>query len=188
MSEKKEELKENVETGSTGIYAHKIQEVGHNINATMKENVGIGLGDYSSEVDREKATEHREKYDEIVKEETKPEIGEATSLGHKIREVAHTVNANLKEMIGIGVGNYSSEVDRELATIHHEKYEEMTHINKPGEELQELKEEKKDELQEKKEEKKQEFQVKKDEKEKEFRSKEAKDPFNLKSGSGDNKL
>jgi len=124
LEEKKEEMKDKVQGGETGIYGHRLQEVGHTLNANLKENIGIGIGDYCSEVDRQKATEHRELYEEKVKEECKPEVTDSSTIGHKIKEVAHTVNANLKEMIGIGVGNYSSEVDRELASIHKEKYEE----------------------------------------------------------------
>jgi len=128
LEEKKEELKEKTEkSGETGIYGHKLQEVGHTINANLKETVGFGVGDYPSEVDREKVNEHQKEYEEKVKEQQKPEIEESSSLTHKIKEVAHNVNANIKEMIGIGVGNYSSEVDRELANLHKQKYEEKVH-------------------------------------------------------------
>jgi len=50
--------------GETGAFGHKVQELGHTVNANLKQNVGIGLGNYSSEVDREKATEHRVKYED----------------------------------------------------------------------------------------------------------------------------
>jgi len=125
FEEKKEEMKEKLgPKGETGVYGHRLQEIGHSINANLKESIGVGVGDYSSEVDREKAQEHWEGYEKKVQEESKPEIGESSSLVHKVKEVAHVVNANLKEMVGLGFGNYSSEVDREIAQEHKEKYEE----------------------------------------------------------------
>jgi len=130
LEAKKEELKDKLPNqGEPGLYTHRLQEVGHTVNAKLKETVGLGVGDYSSEVDRKKAEEHNEGYMEKVKEESNTDVVESRPIVHKIKEVAHTVNANLKEMIGVGVGNYSSEVDRELVDIHHKKYEEKTQPN-----------------------------------------------------------
>jgi len=111
------------------LVGHKIQEIGHNVNATLKQNIGVGVGDYPSEVDREKAEEHKEKYEEKlektkqkleekkeeVKEEVKDKIPsqiENSLYGHKLQEVGHTINAKLKETVGLGIGDYPSEVDR----------------------------------------------------------------------------
>jgi len=141
LEAKKEELKDKLPNqGETGLYGHKLQEVGHTVNAKLKETVGLGIGDYSSEIDRKKAEEHNEGYMEKVKEESNTEVVESRPIVHKIKEVAHTVNANLKELIGVGVGNYSSEVDRELVNIHHTKYEEKIHPNNTNLDCQEKEE------------------------------------------------
>jgi len=138
LEAKKEELKDKLPNqGEPGLYTHRFEEFGHIVNAKLKETVGLGVGDYSSEVDRKKAEEHNEGYMEKVKEESNTDVVESRPIVHKIKEVAHTVNANLKEMIGVGVGNYSSEVDRELVDIHHKKYEEKIHPNNTNLDCQE---------------------------------------------------
>ena len=126
--------------------AHKVKEFGNDINAKLKENVGVGVGNYSSQVDREKANEHREKYDEQMDRERfeknkreleKRLVGDITEkddrnydrsetgvVGNKIQELGHTLNANLKENLGVGVGNYPPQVDREIATHHRKKFNE----------------------------------------------------------------
>lgn len=145
IEEKKEEAKEKINEGETGKFSHRAQQIGHDVNAVLKENIGIGIGDYPSEVDRERSKEHWEGFQQKVKEEQKPEVGDSTTIGHKIREVVHNINANLKEVIGVGFGNYSSEVDRELAHIHKEEYEKKVEDYKPESDLKsDLKEKKSD--------------------------------------------
>jgi len=124
----------------TGMVGHRIKEIGLRLNANLKETVGVGIGETSPNTDRQKADEHFEEYTEIVKEnEVKEdevlEVKDSRPIVHKIKEVAHNVNANLKEIIGVGFGNYSSGVDRQVSDIHKLKYDEKISEEKSEQEI-----------------------------------------------------